>query len=173
MRTDAVSELIGFVFGTGKIAADGMAAEAGDLAAQAWLALLTNASAPAVPVETLPAHATQPGQQSVHIEICAEDRALELVVQPAEAQGVTVVKSGDAPLGRLDRALAGQALRLQVILGEAEVDLGTLQDLAVGDILRLHCRLDQPAEVLLLGQKLGCTAYPGTLDGRAAVEIGR
>lgn len=173
VRADAQSIASAALFGVQSTDGDGVAVSVADQAVRALLERLTDSQTPPLKMDALPALALAPGRQTMRVEIRTGELLLELVVQGSRAEGLRSSKKLSPPLTRLDIALTGQALPLRARLGETEINLGALQDLAVGDIIRLDRQLDQPAELILLDEKLPCRGYLGMLDGRIAVEIGR
>jgi hypothetical protein len=85
-------------------------------------------------------------------------------------QAATPVRSGPATVP-VERALAASALQLQVQLDGCELDVGSLQDLQVGDVLRLRHALDAPAAVSLADGVPLFTGFLARSRGRKAVEI--
>lgn len=85
--------------------------------------------------------AVLPGGRRVLLE-AALVRAL---LPPGRSEGRS--QAARAPLVGVQRAAAALTLPLQVRLAPCEVDLGSLQDLRPGDVLRLPHRLDAPAAV--------------------------
>jgi flagellar motor switch protein FliM len=67
-------------------------------------------------------------------------------------------------------ALAERPLELHVELEGCELDVGALQDLQVGDVVRLAHGLDRPVCVRHAGASL-CHAYIGRRGNRKAVEL--
>ncbi len=79
--------------------------------------------------------------------------------------------AGRAPaLVPLERAARQSSLRIEVLLGSAELPLPTIMDLRRGDVLRLSSRLDQPLAVCCEGRPFA-RALLGDLDGRRSILI--
>lgn len=57
-----------------------------------------------------------------------------------------------------------------VVLGEAELPLGAILDIEVGDVIRLERRKGEPVEVRIPGEK-SLRGQPGVRAGRVAVRI--
>jgi hypothetical protein len=76
-----------------------------------------------------------------------------------------------APLVPLQRAAAALALPLQVHLEGCEVDIGSLQDLRPGDVVRLPHPLDAPAAVVARDGQPLFGGYLVRRRGRKAVEL--
>jgi flagellar motor switch/type III secretory pathway protein FliN len=66
-----------------------------------------------------------------------------------------------------------QSVTVEAWLGEAELELGALRTLAVGDVLRLDRRIDDGPVLKLSGTALPCTAQLGVQGGKIAVELAR
>jgi flagellar motor switch/type III secretory pathway protein FliN len=58
-----------------------------------------------------------------------------------------------------------------VYAGEAEFELGALKSLAIGDVIQLGTRLDQPLELRIKNGKRLCDGYLGVSAGHKAVEL--
>lgn len=78
-----------------------------------------------------------------------------------------------AALSAIGDAIGARELRMQVQLEGCEVDIGTLQDLQVGDVLRLRQGLDLPAAVSLAGGAPICRGFLVRSRGRKAIELAR
>jgi flagellar motor switch/type III secretory pathway protein FliN len=70
----------------------------------------------------------------------------------------------------IERAIHQAVAHLEVVLGDAEVELPKLMDLRCGDVLRLSQRLDRSIAVLCEGQLLAHAAL-GQAEGRVSVQI--
>jgi flagellar motor switch/type III secretory pathway protein FliN len=70
-------------------------------------------------------------------------------------------------------AIAKQTVRVDVRLGESELDLGSLQTLSVGDVLRLDKKLDEGVELHVGDQRLPCIGYLAAHDGDVVIELAR
>jgi hypothetical protein len=93
------------------------------------------------------------------------DRAIWRFVPPPERAAPAL--SAPAPL---DRAGQSARARLDVMLGEVELELTRVLDLRCGDVLRLPQRLQQPLVVLCSGRPVA-RAVLGERDGHKAVQI--
>ncbi len=75
------------------------------------------------------------------------------------------------PIARLEQTLAKQIIQLRVSLNGCELDLGSLEHLQLGDVVRLEHKLDQ-ALLLKTGQgELVCHAYLGRNKNKKAIEL--
>ena len=70
------------------------------------------------------------------------------------------------------RAASGHGrLRLKAWSGAAEIDIATLQSLAVGDVIPLDLRIDEPLCVSVDGRPALARAFLGTQGGRRALRL--
>ncbi len=61
--------------------------------------------------------------------------------------------------------------KLRVWLGEASIELGVLHSLAVGDVVRLDARIDQPLRLTVEDRSTGQRAFLGCVQGKRAVQL--
>lgn len=92
--------------------------------------------------------------------------------RPATAPGAVA----RAPLVPVQAVVASRAVRLCVQLSPVELDLGSLQALAVGDVIALPHRLDEPLQVMVdLGDAPSktpwCQAHLAQRGGRLVAEL--
>jgi hypothetical protein len=94
------------------------------------------------------------------------------IASPAPANSRT---RADLPaVSFLDEALSRRSVRVRVGLASAELDLGSLQSLAVGDVIRLPHPLTLALAVRAEGDEaILCHAYLGRLEGRRAIELAK
>lgn len=102
----------------------------------------------------------------------------EPITMVLDGELVSEIVAGDRPAPSprppLDNPVAGlsnQAVELQGWIGEAEIDLATLQTIAVGDVIRLETKLDQTLQVRSFDGNSVCLGYLGTAGGHRAVEL--
>lgn len=69
------------------------------------------------------------------------------------------------------RALDCESVRIDAIVGEAELPLGEFAGLAVGDVLVLECLLDQPLSVRIDGGDIFAGGHLCAASGKKAVEL--
>lgn len=70
------------------------------------------------------------------------------------------------------RHCVGQAgVHLEVWAGSASLELGVLQTLAAGDVIRLESRIDQALSITVQGRETGRRAYLGRIAGQRAVQL--
>jgi flagellar motor switch/type III secretory pathway protein FliN len=142
------------------------------LQAQLLQGLSGQASRPE-PGAPLPPALLRRGVGSVLCTVQLGARTLRLLL-PAAAQGAPApTRRGTAPLAPLRDALAALPVPLTVELCRAELTLGYLRTLAVGDVLALPMTLDAPLQVRGPGATAICAAHLGALDGHRAVELSK
>jgi len=71
----------------------------------------------------------------------------------------------------LRRCIGSGIVNLQAWAGGASIELGVLQSLAPGDVIRLDTRIDQPLRLSVQGHDSGRDAYLGSADGRRAMQL--
>lgn len=76
-----------------------------------------------------------------------------------------------AVLTKIVDALSNQRLQLHVLAGEAQLELGLLQTIVVGDVIKLDTRVDQPLRVVNGESGRVCNAYLGTQQGRKSIQL--
>jgi flagellar motor switch/type III secretory pathway protein FliN len=86
--------------------------------------------------------------------------------------GTTMPRMGD-PIhkGSLNQALGKLGVTLPIELGQAEVDVGSLLTLAVGDVIRLRSSIDKPLTVYGPNREALFYGHLGTVDGNIAIEV--
>lgn len=77
----------------------------------------------------------------------------------------------DSPIAQLSQALAHEAIVPRVMLGGAELNLGQLQALQLGDVIPLGHPLDAPAHVVAADGATLCDGWLGQADGRIAITL--
>ena len=85
----------------------------------------------------------------------------------------TVKSSADLPKVNLKRALSAVPVVLRVEIGQADVDLPSLAQLGVGDVIRLGAEIDQPGRVLSPEGKTLFGGYLGRMGQTIAIETVR
>jgi hypothetical protein len=181
MPADAADDMANLLFTPGPspwgpAAGGGLAGSVAAQALKAWLAAACGAPQAAHEVAALPPCVFEPGRRLMQASVAPGPGRLVMLVEPAAPAFAAARPAGTAaavPPARLDAVLAAHALRVDVTLGEAEVEVGLLQGLRVGDVLQLERRLDQPAQLRLGGEQIVCKAFPGQQDGQLAVELAR
>lgn len=101
---------------------------------------------------------------------------IEAVTHPGWALRVLEQAPRPAPARLAERrqALGGQRIELRVLAGSVELDVRSLRELAVGNVIALDTRIDEPMAVVVAGgaQRAACVARLGSLEGRKAVAVG-
>lgn len=75
------------------------------------------------------------------------------------------------PLQPLRPAIGSARVRVEASVGEAEIDIATLQSLVVGDVLLLDHRIDHPVRLGVVGQAATRSGHLGCADGRRALQL--
>lgn len=83
----------------------------------------------------------------------------------------TPARAAPEPLCSAAEALGARTLPLDVRLAGCELDLGTLQGLQIGDVVRLSHRLDAPARLTDAGGKTLFDGFLVAQKGRKALEL--
>ena len=151
--------------------AGGVAARALEaLAAQLVDALTGRTSTPAERVTPAPALLRR-GAGTILCTIQLGARTLRVLVPAgAYAASTSTARAGE-PVVPLRQALAALPVPLTVELCRAELTLGYLRTLALGDVLALPMALDAPLRVHGPDAAPLCAAHLGSADGRRAVEL--
>src|SRR5207245_4129234 len=95
---------------------------------------------------------------------------LSLLMELPRASAHVASRDGLLPV---QGAIAKQTVRVDVRLGESELDLGSLQTLSIGDVLRLDKKLDEGVELHVGDQRLPCIGYLAAHDGDVVIELAR
>jgi flagellar motor switch/type III secretory pathway protein FliN len=107
------------------------------------------------------------------VQLSCEPLGLLAIVDSAVWLSVPPMERTTHPLPKLaplEQAAQRAAVRLEVVLGNVEVELGHVLDLRCGDVLRLQQQLDQSMAVLCEGKPLA-RAVLGESQGRKSVRI--
>jgi flagellar motor switch/type III secretory pathway protein FliN len=124
-----------------------------------------------------PAETWDPGAGALMIRIECKPLQLRLLLpgslSAAYLRGAETARASPsaAPLENPLSMLATRSVRVAAQLGEAEIDIGTLQSLAVGDVIKLDTRVDQPAQLLSADGTPLCHGYLGTRDGYKSLQL--
>jgi hypothetical protein len=142
------------------------------LLAQLVEALTGQASAPAAAGAMAAAPALlRRGAGTVLCTVHLGARALRLLVPAAAAGAPARARDSGMPVVPLRQALARTPVALTVELGRAELTLGYLRTLAVGDVLALPMALDAPLSLHGPDGAPLCAAHLGSTGGQRAVEL--
>jgi hypothetical protein len=142
------------------------------LAAQLVEALTGQASAPGAPGAPAPALLRR-GAGSILCTIQLGTRTVRLLVPAGAYAAPAPAPRAHGPVVPLREALAALPVPLTVELCRAELTLGYLRTLAVGDVLALPLTLDAPLTVRGPGDAALCAAHLGSTAGHRAVELAR
>lgn len=149
-------------------------------AATALRACMAKALAPGVPDsevmrEAPPPSLFQTGSGAVCIALSIGKFTLRCVLDGATARALATPLPAAklAPLQRLDyrKALQTIAVSLPVDLGRADVELGSLMTLAVGDVIRLDRSAELPLAVRGAQGNILFSGYLGSHNGQLALTI--
>lgn len=120
-----------------------------------------------------PVHLLQAGRAVLRLQLeLATAGVIDVYLERSGPVSEATPGRGPA-LADLSLGLADQAVEVQAVLGDTEIELGLLHGLAIGDVLRLDAQVDDGIELRIGGKRLPCKGYLGTIDGRLAVELGR
>ena len=169
------------VLGAGLMPRSGYADEwIEDVAGQAWTMrnralceALVGAPASATSAEISGCPAKLAGTGSGAIQVCCEPLGLHAIADRGVWSLVPPTEREAAPqpaLSSLDRAARRARLRIEVLLGSAELELPKVMDLRRGDVLRLSARLDQPLIVSCEGRPFA-RALLGEAAGRKCIQF--
>lgn len=114
----------------------------------------------------------QKGAGALVLQISVGETEFPALVSPAVLlDAIPLHSHGAPPLHPRLEPVLGQKLRLNIVAGHAEFELGILNTIRVGDVLRLDTRIDEPLHLEVApGQPAG-RAYLGTHDAHKAVLI--
>lgn len=125
-------------------------------------------------LRTLLTRARQPGSGAALLRVHLAELDLWCVL---EAGAVPVLDSPPRPRPsalapcRVGSVCAGLPVRLPVQVGSAEVDLGSVAALGVGDVIRLDTPLDAPIQVKTAEGRSMFMAYPGRSGDGLVIEV--
>jgi flagellar motor switch/type III secretory pathway protein FliN len=171
IESQRAGELAGLLFGARASGITSLAvAECALLALMRQLAGAPEAAMPAS--SSAPEHLAQPGRAVLCVEIEAGAPTLRFLVELPASKWPRAA-DGRASLGSAQHALGQHTVAIDAWLGEAEIQLGLLRTLAVGDVLVLNRKLDDSLDLRVGDRRLPCVAYLGMLDGQVAVEVAR
>jgi len=135
-------------------------------------ALARSGEAAEVQAASPPAHLRDPGRRAMALSLRLADEELWMLMELPHADLELGVSRRDGVLPA-QGAIAKQTVRVDVRLGESELDLGSLQTLSVGDVLRLDKKLDEGVELHVGDQRLPCIGYLAAHDGDVVIELAR
>lgn len=129
-----------------------------------------------VAVETLPAIVHMPGSGCVVLSLTLADVGMHVVLNQHvvacyvnnPSAKAAVVKPG---LISAKDAIGRERVRANVRLGDADLALGALSALQVGDVIELEKRITERCEMVFENSSTRCLGYLGKSDGRYALRI--
>ena len=154
-----------------------LAGEVGDAALAELARRLTGAGAEVGPrAAPLPATLQQRGSGALRLSIGLPSTSLELLLDGDAAARLVASRarpprSPARPLHSLRSAIGNARVRIGASIGEAEIDVATLQTLTAGDVLPLNLRVDRPLRLAVAGAAARRGAYLGTVDGHRALRL--
>ncbi|MBI3229336.1 MAG: FliM/FliN family flagellar motor switch protein [Burkholderiales bacterium] len=119
------------------------------------------------------------GSGAILLQISIGNQSCDVLLNDAAVRGVVPAKSGTGSLPALGKVnllhlLRDTPLQLEVEIGRADVPLGSLLTVGVGDVIKLKTALEQPVSVKLPSAKNGtdfCRAYLGKMQDAVAIEL--
>lgn len=102
---------------------------------------------------------------------------IECVSSPSLTLRIMRTRLPAPPPGRLierPSCIASRAVRLKVVAGWVQLDVRSLKDLAVGNVITLDSRIDEPMSVVVATHRepTVCAARLGMREGRRVVTLG-
>lgn len=140
------------------------------------LVALAGAGAAAPSSQAPAADAWQRGSGAAIVEIPVAGQSITLLlgapcVAKVLAKRERPRRAELAALGDRRQCIGAQTAQVRVWLGDASIELGVLQSLALGDVVRLDARIDQPLPLSIEDRASGQRAFLGCLQGRRAVQL--
>lgn len=122
------------------------------------------------------ADACRNGSGAATCELTSGDDTLSMVLAPALVSALLAERSRAPRPARpapLDPRQCLDACRvtIEVGVGEAQVEIGVLHTLAVGDVVALEARVDEPLALAVGGRATGRRAFLGCQEGVKAVAL--
>lgn len=128
-------------------------------------------------IAVLPEYISRPGAGAVWLNYQLGTSAIDLVLSPEIVAGLleqsterTVVQE---PLTTRTLAIKNEIVSLEVLLGSAEITLGDIGSISVGDVLRINTKVGDKLDVVLSGRKISqcqlgyCNQYKAAVFGPA------
>ena len=118
----------------------------------------------------------QRGSGAAIVEIEVGGSVLAILAAPAWVMRQLAARPRSTPGSRAElvdpRHRIGHAgVRLEVWAGNVSLELGLLQTLAAGDVIRLESRIDQALPITVQARETGRRAYLGRVGGQRAVQL--
>lgn len=121
------------------------------------------------PAHVIPAGVFEQGSGAVVTDIQIEEGRLFAIT--LRTPRLRQDPAGSQSFGESHGAVRAVPVALDAQLGELDIELGTLQSLEVGDVIRLPARLDQPLRLLAPGGGTVCFGDFGTHEGFRALSL--
>lgn len=127
------------------------------------------------PAEGVPAQAWETGSGAVVAELAWGEARLIIVFSAAQVRsmqgGAAALPAARAPFAMTTDGLLGERVQLKVWAGAAQLELGLLQTIVVGDVIKLDTRIDEPLEVQTSDGAPVCHAFLGSFQGRKSIKL--
>jgi Type III flagellar switch regulator (C-ring) FliN C-term len=120
-----------------------------------------------------PVHLREPGRLAMVLTITSLEAALNVLIENVPSIERRSANAFMPPLASAKDGIGRQIVSVNAWLGGAEIELGLLCGLAVGDVLRLDRRLTEGVDLKVGDDRLPCAAHLGVLDGQVTVEVSR
>ena len=158
--------------GGGSMAADGAEQAVRRLSAQiAAAAGVPETSGRSASVMTPDAAMTSDGSGAVTVRIWLGEQPIHCLLNHACVREIGRMQHGAPSLAGVVGDLSKVPVTLPIELGQAEVEIGSLLTLAVGDVIRLNTSVDKPLTVRGPGGKALFNAHLGIVGQQVAIEI--
>ncbi|MFZ6765888.1 FliM/FliN family flagellar motor switch protein [Undibacterium sp. Di26W] len=120
-----------------------------------------------------PTHLFKRGSGAVICEISIGANVLRVLLPAAAIPQIGKTQTARSKLGltSLHEALKKTPVNLHVEVSDAELTLGYLSTLAIGDVLKLPNKLDQTLRVMTADHITVCNAHLGSSAGSLAIEV--
>ena len=79
--------------------------------------------------------------------------------------------SSGVAFAKITDALLNEHLKLKVLAGEVQLELGLLQTIAIGDVIKLNTKINEPLQVFSDDGTRLCEAFLGSCDGRKSIQL--
>lgn len=122
---------------------------------------------------TLPHILTQRASGALMIELTIPDRIL-LLVGPELASVIIGQSIPKKSMDKLDDPMVKittKYIELYTCIGKAELDLGTLQTITVGDVIKLNTRMDDLVKVISIDGQTVCKGFLGFHRDHKALQL--
>jgi len=119
------------------------------------------------------------GKGSIQVSLHSSSISILLLVpspfSEASLRATTTPKSTAAstPLANPMEMIQRRTLTLTAMLGDAEIDIGTLQQITVGDIIRFDTPIDKPASLVANDGTLLCQGHLGSHANFKSLQLNR